>query len=324
MIIGRSPLRITLGGGGTDLPSYYQRYGGFLIAAAIDKYVYTTIHHTTSDEIILRYSQIEKVKNTIDIKHPIIREALLLTGIKDTNIEITSLADLPAGTGLGSSGSFTTALLKTLHKFKKNFISQEQLAEMACHIEIDILKEPIGKQDQYIAACGGLTAFEFTPSGKVNPIIVNISEETINRLEENLVMVSTGFHRAASSVLKEQDDKSRALNTDMMNNLHYVKELGYRSLEALETGNLVSLGLIFHEHWMHKKKRSGLMSNPDIDSWYELAMNNGAIGGKLIGAGGGGFLLFYTEEKSKLLTCLKANGLHDIKIKFDYEGTKIL
>lgn len=324
MIIGRSPLRITLGGGGTDLPSFYEKHGGFLIAAAIDQYVYTTIHHTTNDEIILRYSQIEKVKSVNDIKHPIIREALLLTGIDDINIEITSLADIPSGTGLGSSGSFTTALLKALHKFKKKFISQEQLAEMACHIEIDLLKEPIGKQDQYIAACGGVTAFEFKKDGKVRPIILNISDETINLLEENLVMVSTGFYRAAAKVLKEQDDKSKSLDADMIENLHYVKELGYRSLDALESGNLSDLGLIMHEHWQYKKRRSGLMSNPDIDTWYELAMNNGAIGGKLIGAGGGGFLLFYTEEKKRLLAALKGAGLHDIKIKFDYEGTKIL
>ncbi len=324
MIIGRSPLRITLGGGGTDLPSYYENYGGFLIAAAIDQYVYTTIHHTTTDEIVIRYSQIERVKNVNDIKHPIIREALLLTGITDINIEINSMADLPSGTGLGSSGSFTTALLKTLHKFKKQFISQEQLAEMACHIEINLLKEPIGKQDQYIAACGGLTAFEFKKDGKVIPMSLNVSNDTINRLEENLVMVSTGFHRAASKVLKEQDDKSKALDSDMINNLHYVKDMGYRSAEALESGNLHNLGNIFHEHWQHKKKRSAAMSNLNIDTWYELAMNNGAIGGKLIGAGGGGFLMFYTEEKKRLLAALKCAGLHDIKIKFDYEGTKIL
>jgi D-glycero-alpha-D-manno-heptose-7-phosphate kinase len=324
MIIGRSPLRITLGGGGTDLPSYYERHGGFLIAAAIDQYVYTTIHHTTMDEMVVRYSQIERVKNVSDIKHPIIREALLLTGISDLNIEITSMADLPSGTGLGSSGSFTTALLKTLHKFKKNFISQERLAEMACHIEIDLLKEPIGKQDQYIAACGGVTAFDFKKNGKVQPILVNISNDTINCLEENLVMVSTGFYRAAGKVLKEQDDKSKASDVDMINNLHYVKELGYRSLEALESGNLSNLGYIMHEHWQHKKKRSGAMSNPDIDTWYDLALNNGALGGKLIGAGGGGFLLFYTEEKLRLLAALKQAGLRNIKIKFDYEGTKIL
>lgn len=324
MIISRSPLRITLGGGGTDLPSYYQQHGGFLIAAAIDQYVYTTIHNAMSDEIVVRYSKIERVKNAKNIKHPIIREALLLTGITDTNIEITSMADLPSGTGLGSSGSFTTSLLKSLFRFKKKFISQEELAELACHIEMDLLKEPIGKQDQYIAACGGITGFEFNKDGQVKPILLNISNETISRLEENLVMISTGFYRAASKVLKEQDDKSKDLDSDMINNLHYVKELGYRSLKALEGGNLLELGYIMNEHWQHKKKRSGLMSNSDIDKWYKLAMENGAIGGKLIGAGGGGFLLFYTEEKEKLLGVFKKIGLQNVRIKFDYEGCKIL
>jgi D-glycero-alpha-D-manno-heptose-7-phosphate kinase len=324
MIIGRSPLRITLGGGGTDLPSYYQQYGGFLIAAAIDQYVYTTINHTQSDEMLIRYSQIERVKKVEDIHHPIIREALLLTGITEPNIEITSMADQPAGTGLGSSGSFTTALLKTLHKFKKHFISPQQLAEMACHIEINLLKEPIGKQDQYIAAFGGVTTFEFSRDGSVTPKPLMTSEQTLSQLEENLVMVSTGFHRAASKVLKEQDDKSKSADPSMINNLHYVKELGYRSLDALQSGNLTQLGQLFHEHWLHKKKRSSAMSNPDIDKWYELGLENGAIGGKLIGAGGGGFLLFYTEEKPRLKKALKQANLQEVQISFDYEGTKIL
>lgn len=282
MIIGRSPLRISLGGGATDAPTYYLQHGGFLIAAAIDKYVYTTIHHTTKlDEIILRYSQIEKVKNVEEIKHPIIKEALKLVGITESNIEITSLADIPSGTGLGSSGSFTTALLKTLYSFRKKFISPQDLAELACHIEIDLLKEPIGKQDQYIAACGGLTAFEFKKDGKVEIVPLNITEETISRLEENLVMVSTGIHRSASSVLKEQSDKSKAMNPEMINNLHYVKEMGYRSKEIFESGNLDKFGLLMHEHWEHKKKRSKLISNSDIDKLYQFGLDNGALGGKV-------------------------------------------
>jgi D-glycero-alpha-D-manno-heptose-7-phosphate kinase len=276
MFISRSPLRISLGGGGTDLFSYYGQHEGFLIAAAIDQYVYTTIHNTTTNELVIRYSQIEKVKNIKDIHHPIVREALLLTGITDTNIEITSMANLPSGTGLGSSGSFTTALLKALFRFKNKSISQHQLAEMACHIEIDLLKEPIGKQDQFIAAYGGLTSFEFKKDGQVIAKPLNISQNTINQLQENLVMVATGFHRAASKVLTEQDEKSKALDPDMINNLHYVKEMGYRSLEALENEDLITLGKIFDEHWQHKKKRSAAMSNSNIDAWYELAMNNGA------------------------------------------------
>jgi D-glycero-alpha-D-manno-heptose-7-phosphate kinase len=324
MIIGRSPLRITLGGGGTDLPSYYRKFGGFLISAAIDQYVYTTINHTCSDEMLIRYSHIEKVKSVEEIRHPIIKAALQITEITDKNIEITSMADQASGTGLGSSGSFTTALLKTLFKFKKSFISQQQLAELACHIEIDLLKEPIGKQDQYIAACGGLTVFDFNKDDTVNIRPLKVSDDLINQLEDNLMMVSTGFYRAASKVLKEQDDKSRSMDSEMLGNLHYVKDLGYRCLESLESGNLARFGLLMHEHWMHKKKRSASMSNPDIDKWYQLALDNGAIGGKLIGAGGGGFLLFYTEEKTKLKKALQQANLKEVPIKFDYEGTKIL
>jgi D-glycero-alpha-D-manno-heptose-7-phosphate kinase len=324
MIIGRSPLRISLGGGGTDLPSYYQQHGGFLIAAAITQYVHVTMHHTPLNEILLRYSQIEHAARADEIKHPIIREALRLTGIPGPHIEITSMADIPAGTGLGSSGSFTTCLLKVLHKFKRHFIHPRELAEMACHIEIGLLKEPIGKQDQYIAAFGGVTKFEFQRDGFVKAAPVEASEDTLDILEDNLVMVSTGFYRAASQVLKEQDDRSKKNDQGMIDNLHYVKELGQRSLEAIESGNLTDFGRLMHEHWEHKKKRSGLMSNPDIDRWYQLGIDNGATGGKLIGAGGGGFLLFYTEEKVRLRRKLREAGLTEVKVAFDYEGTKIL
>ena len=324
MIIGRSPLRISIGGGGTDLPSYYLQYGGFVLSAAITQYVYVTFQLTPLKEMVLRYSQIERVKSVSEIKHPIIREALRLTGVSPPNLELVSVADIPAGTGLGSSGSFTTCLLKVLHKHKRHFIHAPDLAELACHIELNLLKEPIGKQDQYIAAFGGVTAFDFQKDGKVIATPLKASDEIIDLLEDNLVMVSTGYYRSASAVLKEQDDKSKKNDQSMIDNLHYVKELGYRSREAIETGNLARYGEIMHEHWMHKKKRSPMMSNPDIDKWYALALENGAIGGKVIGAGGGGFLLFYTEEKAKLRAALKREGLMEIRFGFDYEGTKIL
>ncbi|HEX4404105.1 MAG TPA: galactokinase [Polyangia bacterium] len=324
MIIGRSPLRISLGGGGTDLPSYYRDHGGFLIAAAITKYVYVSMHETPLPELLLRYSQIERVKTIAEIRHPIIREALRLTEITGPNIEITSMADIPAGTGLGSSGSFGTCLLKVLHNFKRDMIHPRELAELACHIEIDLLKEPVGKQDQYIAAYGGVTVFEFQRDGNVVARPVRASADTLDLLEDNLIMVSTGFYRAASQVLKEQDDRTKQQDDAMVRNLHHVKELGHRSLEAIESGNLTELGRIMHEHWQHKKQRSKLMSNADIDGWYDLAMANGAIGGKLIGAGGGGFLLFYTEQKGRLRQALRGAGLMEVKLSFDYEGTKIL
>jgi D-glycero-alpha-D-manno-heptose-7-phosphate kinase len=324
MIIGRSPLRISLGGGGTDLPSYYREHGGFLVAAAITQYVYVTIQRTPLDHMLLRYSHIERVATVEEIKHAIIREALKITGIKGPNIEITSMADIPAGTGLGSSGSFTTCLLKVLYKHKRHFIHPRELAELACHIELDLLHEPVGKQDQYIAAFGGVTAFEFRRDGQVEARSLNVSEELLDLLEDNLVMVSTGFYRAASQVLKEQDDRSRDNDRAMIDNLHFVKDLGYQSLAAIESGNLAEFGRLMHVHWEHKKKRSKLMSNPQIDGWYDLAMANGAIGGKLIGAGGGGFLMFYTEEKVRLRRALREANLMEVKLGFDYEGTKIV
>ena len=324
LIIARSPLRISLGGGGTDLPSYYREHGGFLVAAAITRYVYVTIHETPLAEMILRYSQIERVKEVAAIRHPIIREALRLTGIVGPNIEITSMADIPAGTGLGSSGSFGTCLLKALHKFKRHNIHPRDLAELACHIEIDVLKEPAGKQDPYIAAFGGVTAFEFRPDDAVVSRPVAASNDTLDLLEDSLLMVSTGFYRAASQVLQEQDDRTRRNDPAMIANLDRVKELGHRSLEAIETGNLGDFGRLMHEHWEHKKTRSRGMSNAEIDGWYALARDNGAIGGKLIGAGGGGFLLFYTEEKARLRKAMRSAGLMEVQLGFDYEGTKIL
>ena len=324
MIIGRSPLRISLGGGGTDLPSYYRSHGGFVLSAAITQYVYVTMQRTPLKEMLLRYSQIERVKTVAEIRHPIIREALTLTGIPGPDIEITSMADIPAGTGLGSSGSFTTCLLKVLHKFKRHFIHPRELAEMACHIEIDRLGEPVGKQDQYIAAFGGVTAFEFRRDGSVGAAPLEADGETLDQLEDNLVMVSTGFYRAAGQVLKEQDDRSKQNDPAMIDNLHRVRELGYETRDALAAGKLRRFGEIMHEHWLHKKQRSPLMTNPDIDRWYELARAHGAVGGKLIGAGGGGFLLFYTEEKVRLRAALRQEGLMEVKLAFDYEGTKIL
>ena len=323
MIIVRSPLRITLGGGGTDLPSYYREHEGFLVAAAIDRYVYITIHQTFQSGFIIKYSQLERVERREDIHHPIVREALALTGVTD-KVEITSMADIPAGTGLGSSGSFTTALLRALHVHQKTIISTQDLAEQACHIEIERLGEPIGKQDQFIAAYGGVTCFRFNKSDTVAVWPAAVSPETLYNLEDGLVMFFTGMSRSASAILKDQDDRSKGKDSAIIDNLHYVKDLGLRSLKALETGDLRKFGALMDEHWQHKKKRSGAMSNPEIDKWYELAMRNGALGGKLIGAGGGGFLLFYTEDKKPVRHALREAGLEEVRIRFDFEGTKTL
>jgi len=324
MIVTRSPLRISLGGGGTDLPSYYKNHEGFLIAAAIDKYVYITIHETFNEEIIIKYSELEKRKSIGDIKHPIIRECLKLLNYKKLSIEISSMADIPAGTGLGSSGSFTTALLKALHYHKKNIISSEEIAEQACDIEINKLKEPIGKQDQYIASVGGITSFNFKKNGKVTYSPLKISKDTLYNLEDNLMLYFTGYSRKASNILRDQDKKSKSKNKDMIENLHFTKDLGKKSMEAILKGNLDDYGKIMHEHWMHKIKRSKNMSNKNINDWYQFARKNGAVGGKLIGAGGGGFLMFYVNDKKNFRKAFSETKLKEVRFKFDFEGSKVI
>ena len=322
MIITRSPLRVSLGGGGTDLPSYYEKFGGFLIAAAIDRYVYITLHHTFGAEMILKYSKLERVTNVDEIEHPIIREALRATGIPASYLELGSMADIPAGTGLGSSGSFTTALLKALHAHKKNLVHPSELAAQACDIELNRLREPIGKQDQYIAAYGGITCFTFHPDGTVEARPLKISEETLFNLEDNLLLFFTGFSRSASKILQEQDDKSKGADKAMTDNLHFIKELGFKSQTALEGDNLPEFARLMDIHWQRKKERSGGMSNPKINEWYDLAIANGALGGKLIGAGGGGFLMFYAEDKRRLRHAMRGAGLAEVRFRFDFEGTK--
>ena len=324
MIIACSPLRVTLGGGGTDLPSYYEKFGGFLIAAAIDKYVYITVHETFVPDLIVKYSELERVPEAAQLKHPIIREAFGLLGMNGHSLELTSMADIPAGTGLGSSSSFTTALLKALHAQKKDLIHPAELAAQACDIELNRLNGPIGKQDQYIAAYGGLTCFNFLPGGKVEAWPLKVSEETRDSLEDNLLLFFTGYSRSASSILKEQDQKSKADDHGMIENLHFVKDLGHQSQTALEAGNLHEFARLMDVHWQRKKQRSGGMSNPKINEWYDLAMASGALGGKLIGAGGGGFLMFYTEDKSKLRHAMRSVGLKEVRFRFDFEGTKLV
>jgi D-glycero-alpha-D-manno-heptose-7-phosphate kinase len=324
MIITRSPLRISLGGGGTDLPSYYREHSGFLIAAAIDKYVYINVHRRFVEGFLLKYSSLEEAATIDDIKHPIIREALKLIDIHERNLEITSMADIPAGTGLGSSGSFTTALLKAFHALKKNLVHPAELAEQACCIELEKLGEPIGKQDQYISAYGGITAFRFLPDGRVEAAPLKISEETLFNLEDNLLLFFTGYSRAASAILKEQDDKSKKADTAMMENLHFIKDLGTQSQKALEAGNLEEFARLMDLHWQRKKERSKGMSNDDINAWYDCAMANGALGGKVIGAGGGGFLMFYADDKVKLRHAMRERGLTEVRFRFDFEGTRVL
>ena len=324
MIITRSPMRISLGGGGTDLPSYYREHGGFLIAAAIDKYVYITLHETFAQELIVKYSKTEVVQAVEEIKHPIVREALKLMQLEQPHLEITSMSDIPAGAGLGSSGSFTVALLRALHTLKKSFMPPRELAEQACHIEIDLLGEPIGKQDQYIASFGGITCFRFLPDDRVEVTPLHLPPETLYNLEDNTLLFFTGYTRSASAILREQDTRSREHDREMVENLHFVKQLGLDGKAALEAGDLRHFAELMHVHWLHKKKRSSQMTNPHIDEYYDLARANGALGGKLIGAGGGGFLMFYTEDKTRLRRVMNQAGLREVRFRFDFAGATVL
>ena len=324
MIITRSPLRISLGGGGTDLSSYYKDHGGYLIAASINKYVYVTVMKPFSPGIYLKYSEIEHVQEVGQVKHPIIREALSDFLISDPQIEITSLADIPAGTGLGSSGSFTTALLKALSAHFRGNLHPHELAEMACRIEIERLGEPIGKQDQFIAAYGGITEFTFEPDGEVQGKQLILHPDTVHDLEDNLLLFYTGKSRSAGSILSDQNTKSIKNDFEMIENLHYTKDIGKRSGDALRSGNTKLFGSLLNEHWVHKRNRSKGISSPLIDEIYETAINSGAVGGKLVGAGGGGFLMFYADDKEMLRKKMSDLGLEEVRFQFDFEGTKVI
>jgi D-glycero-alpha-D-manno-heptose-7-phosphate kinase len=324
MIIVRSPLRISIGGGGTDLKSYYSQEGGFLVAAAIDKYVYISLSKRFTKGLLLKYSKIENCQSIDEIEHPIFREVLKVLNPSDFSLEIDSMADIPSGTGLGSSGSFTTALIKAISSFDYKVLRPNEVAELACHVEIDRLGEPIGKQDQYIASYGGVTSFTFNKDGSVLAKPLQIERQTIYDLEDNLLLFFTGFSRSAGAILKDQNVKSQSNDREMIENLNYVKELGFRSQKLLESGKLLEFGELMHEHWEHKKRRSGGMSNPKIDEWYKLAMDNGAIGGKLVGAGGGGFLMFMAKDRNQLRKVMTQAGLEEVRFKFDFEGTKVM
>ncbi len=324
MILARSPLRITLGGGGTDLASYYEKREGFLISAAIDKYVYILLNQTFDKMIRVKYNRLEKVRDVNEIKHPIVKEALRITELGNCPLEICSMADIPAGTGLGSSSTFTTSLLTALHGYKGEKISAEELAEEACDIEINRLGEPIGKQDQYISAFGGVSTMHFYKDGHVDVKPLNLSKETLYNLEDNMVLFFTGYSHSAGNILEEQDKKSKDGNSDMLRNLDYVKQLGLDSKTALESGDLLQFADIMNVHWNYKKKRSQGMSNSKIDEWYEHAIKNGAAGGKLIGAGGGGFLMFYATNKIKLRKAFYDLGLEEVRFRFEKEGAKLI
>ena len=324
MIISKAPLRITLGGGGTDLASYYRKHGGFWISAAIDKYIYISVHDVFQDQIILKYSELERVKTVDEVRHPLLRESLRAMGIRQ-RIEISSFADLPEGTGLGSSGTFTVALLKGLHSHVRRHVTNRELAEEACRLEIEQLRRPVGKQDQYIAAFGGINCFSIAPGAdEVEVTPLRIPRSALYQLEEDCAFFFTSYSRQASTILAEQDEKSKKDDGGMIENLHRVKEIGLRSRAALEKGDLGAFAALLDEQWKAKLERSKSMVNGDIARWFRLARENGAAGGKLIGAGGGGFLMFLAEDKARLRTTMAAEGLQEVKMRFEFEGAQTL
>lgn len=331
MIIVRAPVRISIGGGGTDLPSYYSLYEGEWISAAIDKYIYITINKRFEKSLKIRYSKTEEVERPEQIQHPIIREALKLLGIEG-GIEISSFAEIPANTGLGGSGSFTVALITALHAFlndtsKDNFPTKKEIAEQACHIPIDLLKEPSGKQDEYIAVYGGINSFFASRKGEINvePLYPQkISPEALPKLENNLLMFYTGIKRESRDILKIQAQATQQGEKEMIENLHRVKEIGREIKKALTENDFHKFGQLLDFHWKEKIKRAGA-SNLQINRWYEIAKENGAIGGKLMGAGGGGFFLFYCEnQKDRLRKAMVKQGLKEHSFHFDLEGLKII
>jgi D-glycero-alpha-D-manno-heptose-7-phosphate kinase len=326
MIVTRTPVRIPLGGGGTDLPSYSGKYGGFLVSAAIDKYTYITVNPRKLDRLIrASYSKTELVESVDEVQHPLVREALRLTGI-DGGIEVHSIGDVPGGSGMGSSGSFTVGLLNALHTLKREHVSAVTLAEEACHIEMDILGEPIGKHDQYLAALGGVTCLDIDRTGHVSAFPARISTDALEEFERSTLLFYTGIARKASEVLAEQNKSSQQDDPRVIANLHRIKEIGAEVLRALENGDLHRFGELLHEHWQSKKQLSGKISGDQIDRWYEVAREHGAVGGKIMGAGGGGFFMFYCEhqDKVRLRAALAGEGLLEMRFRFDLEGSKVL
>lgn len=324
MIVSRAPVRFSLGGGGTDLPAYAREHGGFVVAAAVDKFVFVCVARRFYDSIRLAYSETETVASVDQIKHRIFREALRMTGLTG-GLELHSLADVPANTGLGSSSSFTVALLNGLHAFQRESVPAEQLAQEACRLEIDVLGEPIGKQDQYIAAYGGISAMTFHPDGRVDVERLPVREEVIDELESNLVIFYSGVERAASSVLVQQQHAIAEDRDAAVQRMHRIKALGHDTRRILLAGQIDTYGEMLHEHWTNKRKLASNMADASIDEHYEAARKAGAIGGKLMGAGGGGFFMFYVRaaDRRRVHEALAARGLRPMRFRFDFDGARI-
>ncbi|MGD0226685.1 MAG: galactokinase [Terriglobia bacterium] len=325
MIITRTPFRVTLGGGGTDLPSFYREHGGFILAVSLDKYMYLNVNTPiVDDKIRVKYTKTEQVEHVDQVEHTLAREALQHFGIT-SGIEIVSIADIPAGTGLGSSSAYLVGLLNAMHALTQNPVGPQQLAEEACHIELDLLKKPIGKQDQYMAAFGGLTILDISPDGKVRVTRLGLEVEVLEALEHNLLMFYTQDMRDATTILRKQDSATQRNDKVVVSSLREIKDIGIETCSAIVDGNLRRFGELMDIHWQAKKRLAEGITNPQIDAWYELAKRNGAIGGKISGAGGGGFLTLYCEENtSQLREAMRGAGLRQLNFRFDFEGSKVI
>ena len=325
MIITRTPFRLTLGGGGTDLPSFYREHGGFVLAVGIDKYMYVNINTPiVDDKIRIRYTQSELVDHVDQVEHTLAREGLRHFGIS-RGVEIVSVADIPAGTGLGSSSCYLIGLLNGLHALMQNQATPWQLAEEACHIELDVLQKPIGKQDQYMAAFGGLTTLEIGTDGVVRAMPLCLEVDLVETLENNLLLFFTGETRNAAAILTQQDQSTKRRDKGVVSSLREIKDIGLEIRNAIADGNLHRFGELLDAHWQSKKRLSNGISNPQIDAWYELARKHGAIGGKISGAGGGGFLMLYCEErKAELREAMRGAGLRELHFRLDFEGSKVV
>lgn len=325
MIITRTPFRITLGGGGTDLPSFYREHGGFILAVAIDKYMFLAVNTPIlDDKLRIRYSKTEMVDHVDEIQHTLAREALRSFGLEN-GLEVVSIADIPAGTGLGSSSSYLVGLLNALHVLVQDQASPRRLAEEACHIELETLRRPIGKQDQYMAAFGGLMRRDISRKGEVTVSRLNVSLDCLEALEQNILLFYTHDIRDASSILQKQDDATRNRDERVLGSLREIKDIGIESAGEILKGNLRRFGELMDIHWQFKKRLSSAVTNPQINAWYELAKSNGAVGGKISGAGGGGFLMFYCDEhKTQLREAMRHAGLKELNFRFEFEGSKVI
>ncbi len=326
MILARAPFRISLGGGGTDLPSYYRKFSGFVITAAINKYVYLYLNRPAADDLLrIKYSTYEQVSSIDEIEHDLVRPALKLLDIEG-GLEIASMADVSAGTGLGSSATYLVALLTALHELKRDQVPAGELAEQACHIEMDLAGHPVGKQDHYIAAVGGIICLDITRDGQVGVSRMNLSEDTLDHFRSTVLLFYTGLTRPSSEILQEQSTDTEQNDGTVLSSLHRTKEIGLAIKDALEHGRIDEFGRLLDEHWQIKKRRSAKISDSRLDRWYSVAKESGALGGKVIGAGGGGFFMFQcpVDRKGDLRAALAEEGLREMRYDFDFRGAKVL